>query len=102
MLMLRVLAVHLLNDAQLSSLATLPFAPINEPHRRIPSAVTLGGVLYLNLNLGISAIGTASFDYLHKNIQIKPRAVVNMDWFSEPAGDRHEYIVLKVSDKVNR
>ncbi|KAF8602656.1 hypothetical protein BDV93DRAFT_524005 [Ceratobasidium sp. AG-I] len=81
------------------SLGTLPFAPINESPRQNPGAGSSGGILYLNRDLGISAIGTASLDYSHETLPIKPRSVVKMDWFSEQLGDKHEHIVLRVSDK---
>lgn len=59
-----------------------------------------GAVPYLNYDLGISADVSTPFDYLDGTIRIKPRTVVKMDWYSEREGDRHEYIVLQVSDRV--
>ncbi|KAF8602651.1 hypothetical protein BDV93DRAFT_192866 [Ceratobasidium sp. AG-I] len=77
-------------------------ASIDEPPRHLPANSSFRATPFFNHDLGIRARGATTFDYLDNTLRISPRDVVKMDWYSERDSSRHEYIVLKVTDRVHR
>ncbi|KAF8602653.1 hypothetical protein BDV93DRAFT_192893 [Ceratobasidium sp. AG-I] len=83
-----------------SSIGGLASASFNKPPRDPPADNSFRAMPFLNRDLGITARGATTFDYLDNAFRIAPRIVVKMDWYSERADSGHEYIMIRVSERV--
>lgn len=86
-------------SAQPASMGTL--TSIDESPRHLPPNGGIRALPFYHHDLGITDRGATTFDFLEGTLHIMPRIVVKMNWYSERDGNRHEYIVLKVSEKVH-